>query len=123
MVDWTVKQGIETLIKEVAPEYEGPHSTLWQLDPRAKALEAGTFRMDDCVYLRTSMREMWEVRLDHLDPRWIAVREGDVKMERKDVVKEGIERIWDVGVDVGGGVDGRGKVVGRGRESRRASRV
>lgn len=121
MVDWTVPQGLETPIKSVAPEYEGPHSTLWQLDPRAKALEAGTFRMDDCVYLRTSMREMWEVRLDHLDPRWIAVREGDVKMERKDVVKEGIERIWDVGVGVGvgGGVGNNDK----GRASRRASRV
>ena len=107
MVDWPVEYALQHYVKEVAPEWEGPADTvLWQLDPRYKALEAGTFKVEDCPYLLTTMREMRKLGLDHLDPRWIALREGTLKMERKEAIVEGIEELWS---DIGLGDLGKGE--------------
>ena len=103
MVDYPIEEAMETLVKDFAPEYLDKEKdrdmasvTLWDLDPRRKALEAGTFKLEHCDdYLRTSMRDMQRLGLQHLDPRWIALREGTLQMNREEAIAQGILEHWE----------------------------
>ncbi|KAL9103864.1 MAG: hypothetical protein Q9163_001142 [Psora crenata] len=89
MLGWSIAETKKIRVKEVAPDWEGPEqTTLWDLDPRRKALEDGTMKVEDAHFLGISIFESRELGLEHADPRWRALCNGQTifgDLERHEV--------------------------------------
>ena len=84
MIGWSIQEAQNVLIRDIDPDYKGdPQKTIWDVDPRHKALLARELRLADRKYLGTDMPGTQAMGLEDLDPAWIALKEGRLSPEEE----------------------------------------
>ena len=86
-IGWNVGYAIETLVIDIADEYNGADrntATLWSRDPRNYALHKQLLSAEDAhKYLFTPVWEMAELGMTDHDPRWREFDAGTMSEEDK----------------------------------------
>ena len=84
MIGWSIEESRDVLIKDLDPDWKGnPETSIWDFDPRRKALVAGELRLEHRRHLGTDMLGTQAMGLEHLDPAWIALKEGRLSPEEE----------------------------------------
>ena len=84
MIGWSIQEAQHVLIRDIDPDYKGdPEKTIWDVDPRRKALLARELRLEHRKHLGTDMPGTQAMGLEHLDPAWIALKEGRLSPEEE----------------------------------------
>lgn len=84
MIGWSIQEAQNVLIRDIDPDYKGdPETTIWDVDPRRKALLARELRLEDRKHLGTDMLGTQAMGLEDLDPAWIALKEGRLSPEEE----------------------------------------
>ena len=92
MMGWSIAETQEIRVTDIAADWEGPeHATLWELDPRRRALEDGTLKLEDAEFLGVDMFESKEMGFEHCDPRWQTLHAGQMSVE--DSEKYGVKHL------------------------------
>lgn len=90
MLGWSIAETQNILASDVAAEWDGPASTtLWDLDPRRKAMLNGTLSVEDAEEtLGVDMATTQQMGLEQFDPRWTTLHTGEMTLE--DAEKNGV---------------------------------
>ncbi|MDI1487688.1 MAG: hypothetical protein OHK93_006959 [Ramalina farinacea] len=84
MIGWSIQEAQHVLVKDIDPDWKGdPKNTIWDFDPRHKALLARELRLEHRKHLGTDMLGTQAMGLEDLDPAWIALKEGRLSPEEE----------------------------------------
>ena len=91
-IGWSILEAQTLCIKDLAPEMDVPsEKTLYDVDPRIKAMMDGTMKVEDTVHLGVDMMTTKGMGLQDYDPRWQALINR--LMSAEDAEKNGVSHL------------------------------